>query len=51
MEFWITLWKITLIGGIGAFAILAVWVSIGGYFDIKKMFKKINERHAEEEGE
>jgi len=42
-EAWITLWKIVLIGGIGAFALLAVVVSIGGFFDVAKLLKTLRE--------
>ncbi len=34
IDAWMTLWKIVLIGGIGGFALLAVAVTIGGFFDV-----------------
>lgn len=43
MESWVLLWKITIIAAIGLFAGLAVVVSIGGYFDIKELFKSLKE--------
>ena len=45
MTFWIMLWKITLIGGLALFACMAIWVAIGGFFDIKKLFARISESH------
>jgi hypothetical protein len=42
MGFWILLWKITLIGGLAVFACLAVCVTIGGYYDIKRLFAKLS---------
>ena len=49
MTFWIILWKITLIAGMTIFAFMAVWVTIGGYFDIKRLFARITESHRQEE--
>ena len=47
MEFWIILWKVVLIGGIGLFAAMAVWVTIGGFRDIKKLLKILRQTHEE----
>jgi len=49
LDFWIVLWKIVLIGGLILFGSMAVWVTIGGYYDIKRLFKRIAESHEEEE--
>ena len=51
MTFWIVLWKIVLIGGLILFGSMAVWVSIGGFFDIKRLFARIAESHRQEEEE
>lgn len=40
---WIILWKIVLIAGLSAFSVMAVWVSIGGFFDVKKLIKGMQE--------
>lgn len=45
MEFWMLFWKITFIVTIIAFATMAVWVTIGGYIDIKRLFARLNESH------
>ena len=48
LSFWILLWKIVLIGGLLLFASMAVWVTIGGFFDIKRLFARIAESHQQE---
>jgi len=50
LEFWIVLWKIVLIGGLILFASMAVWVTIGGVFDIKRLFQRIAESHRQDDG-
>ncbi len=48
LEFWIMLWKIVLVGGVCLFGAMAVWVTIGGVFDIKRLFARIAAAHKEE---
>jgi len=43
MVFWIYLWKSVLILGLVLFASMAVWVTIGGARDIKKLFQNISQ--------
>ncbi len=45
MEFWILFWKIIFIVTILAFSGMAVWVAVGGYQDVKKMFARLEESH------
>lgn len=45
MNFWIFLWKSVLILGITVFAGMAVWVSIGGAKDIRRLFERIEKSH------
>ena len=45
MDFWIMLWKIVFLAGVGAFAVMAVWVAIFGARDIKKMLANLAEEH------
>jgi hypothetical protein len=47
--FWVILWKIVLIGALILFGGMAVWVSIGGFFDIKRLFRRITESHQQQE--
>jgi hypothetical protein len=49
LEFWIVLWKIVLVGGLILFGSMAVWVTIGGAFDIRRLFQRIAESHKQEE--
>jgi hypothetical protein len=30
-------------GGVTAFAVLAIWVSIAGFADMRRMFRELNE--------
>ena len=46
---WMLIWKIVLIAGISMFAILAVVVTIGGLFDIRRLFGILHAQHADKE--
>ena len=41
IEAWMTLWKIVLIGGVTLFAVLAVVVTVGGFFDVIKLLANL----------
>lgn len=43
MAFWIILWKVTLVVGLLAFAVLAVWVTIYGARDIKHLLATLRD--------
>ena len=43
IDAWMTLWTIVLISGVGLFALLAVAVTIGGFFDVIKLLAKLRE--------
>ena len=47
MTFWIVLWKSVFIVVLSVFAAMAVWVTVAGFKDIKKLFAKINTEHKE----
>ena len=49
LDFWILLWKIVLIAGCGLFGTMAVWVTIGGFYDIKRLFAQMAEAREQEE--
>ena len=51
MTFWIYLWKTVLIGAMALFGGMAVWVTIGGYFDIKRLFASVAESHQKDDQE
>lgn len=44
MEFWIDFWTIFFFASLAIFACLAVVVSIGGFFDIRSLFKSLTNR-------
>ena len=46
MEFWIKLWTVVFVAGLSIFTILAIVVSIGGFFDVRSLFKSIEAQHA-----
>ncbi|MEA1950869.1 MAG: hypothetical protein U9N87_05760 [Planctomycetota bacterium] len=46
---WVILWKVMLIGTVGGFACMAIWVTIGGAADIKRLFARITADHEREE--
>ena len=45
MQAWMLLWKIVLIFGMILFGLMAIWVTIWGAFDIKKLLRSINAEH------
>lgn len=45
MDKWMILWKVVLIAGMGLFGLMAVWVTIWGAKDIKKMLAALNTEH------
>ena len=49
MSFWIGFWTIVLVVALVTFTGLAVVVSIGGFFDLKRLFRKIVESHEQDE--
>ena len=49
IEFWIGLWKVVLIVGIGLFATLAVVVTIGGAIDVRNLFRTLKEQHTQQQ--
>jgi len=48
MEFWILIWKVVFIFAVIIFTFMALWVTIGGYFDLKKLFRKLKDTDSEE---
>jgi len=45
ISFWIVLWKAVFIVGVGLFSVLAVVVTIGGMFDIRRLFRTLHKQH------
>jgi len=50
MNFWINLWTLFFLLSLALFGGLAVIVSIGGFFDIRALFKSLTDR-TEQEGD
>ncbi len=49
MKFWIDFWAIFFFASLAAFAVLAVVVSIGGFFNIRSLFKSLSERSEQDD--
>lgn len=44
MDFWIDLWTVFFFASLAIFAGLAIVVSIGGFFNIRTLFKTLTEQ-------
>jgi hypothetical protein len=49
MNFWINLWTLFFFLSLALFGGLAVIVTIGGFFDIRALFKTLTERTGQQE--
>jgi len=49
MNFWINFWTIFFIASLALFAGMAIVVSIGGFFNIRSLFKSLTERSEQTE--
>lgn len=45
MDFWINFWTVFFFASLAVFAALAVVVTIGGFFNIRALFKSLTRRH------
>jgi len=45
MDGWMLAWKIVFVVAIVIFTAMAVWVTIGGFKDIKTMLARIQQHH------
>lgn len=43
IDSWIWIWKASLIGTLGVFAVLAVVVTIGGAYDVLQLLKSLKD--------
>ena len=48
MNFWINFWTIFFIASLVLFAGMAIVVSIGGFFNIRSLFRSLTTKHEEE---
>ena len=44
---WMLLWKIIFVVGVIVFAVMAVWVTIAGARDIRRLLARIEKSHEE----
>ena len=49
MDFWIRLWTIFFFASLALFVGLAVVVSIGGFFNIRSLFRSLSERAGQDD--
>jgi hypothetical protein len=49
MSFWTGFWTIFFFASLVLFAAVAVVVTIGGFLDIRSLFKSLTERHEQPE--
>jgi hypothetical protein len=49
MSFWIGFWTAVLFFAVASLTGLAIVVTVGGFFDVKKMFKSIDSKHRVED--
>ncbi len=47
MSGWATFWEWVIIVALTTYFGLAVVIMIGGFFDVRKMFRRLNESHAQ----
>ena len=51
METWTTIWTVVFVATIVVFAGMAVWVTIGGFQDLKAMFRDLKADREQDPGE
>ena len=51
MSAWETWWYYVIVVALCTYFGLAVVIAIGGFFDVKKMFRRLSEAHAQQDKE
>ena len=41
MRFWMILWQAVFVVGVSAFALISVWVIVGGFNDVRRLFDRL----------
>ena len=49
MDAWMTFWTVLLVAGLGLFAVITVVVTVGGFFDLKAMFRSLADSQDQEQ--
>lgn len=47
MDTWITIWTVCFFTSIALFAVMAIWVGIGGWKDLMTMFAELKKQNSE----
>ena len=47
MKEWMLFWKLVLIAAAAIFFLVSLVVTVGGFFDVKALFKNIDDQHKE----
>lgn len=45
MAYWELTWKALFIGGLGIFAVMALWVAVAGFNDIRKLLAGLERKN------
>lgn len=48
MDFWVTFWSVFFFASVALFTLLAVVVSIAGFFNIRAMFKAFRDQDTQD---
>jgi hypothetical protein len=48
MDSWLLFWKLLLIVAFSMFGVLAIVVAIGGFFDLRALFRSVDAQHDSE---
>jgi len=43
METWAFIWKVVFIGVLSVFAGMSVWVTVGGWADVRKLLQRLSD--------
>ena len=50
MELWTKFWGVFIIVGLSLFAAISIYVGVGGFFDLRKLFRAIQSDREEDDG-
>jgi hypothetical protein len=51
MDFWIGFWGVFIIVGLSIFAAISAYVGIGGFFDLRALFRDMASDREKDDGE
>ncbi len=50
MELWATFWGVFIVVGLSIFAAISIRVGVGGFFDLRRLFRDMQSDHEEDDG-